>query len=110
MLVVLCALSVPFSLAGLNILPAGLSGREPTSAFYPFNPSIFALFVYLPMLGLPIGASVAVLFGWIHAIRHFRPNARACEREHERHLPRYTFARRLKENKSNRNCSTLAPQ
>ena len=70
--VVLCALSVPFSLAGLNILPAGLTGREPTSAFYPFNPSIFALFVYLPMLGLPIGASVAVLFGWIHAIRHFR--------------------------------------
>ena len=70
--VVLCALSVPFSLAGLNILPAGLSGREPTSAFYPFNPSIFALFVYLPMLGLPIAASVAVLFGWIHAIRHFR--------------------------------------
>jgi len=69
---VLCALSVPFSLAGLNILPAGLTGREPTSAFYPFNPSIFALFVYLPMLGLPIAASVAVLFGWIHAIRHFR--------------------------------------
>ena len=70
--VLLCALGVQFSLAGLNILPFRFSGREATSALYPFNPSILSLFVYLPMLGLPIAVSVAVLFGWIHALRHFR--------------------------------------
>ena len=70
--VVLGALSVHFAFTGLNILPFGLSGREPTSAWYPFNPSIFSLFAYLPMIGLPMAVSVALLFGWIHATRHFR--------------------------------------
>jgi hypothetical protein len=53
-------------------LPWGLAGRSECAGLYPFNASIFSLFVFLPMLLLPIGVSIATLFGCIHAIVHFR--------------------------------------
>src|SRR5262249_55818404 len=63
----LCVLGVYLSFAGL---PWG-AGRS-ISGIYPFNPSLFSLYFYLPMLLLPIGASLGTLFGFIHAIVHFR--------------------------------------
>jgi hypothetical protein len=47
-------------------------GREEVAALYPFNASILGLFVFLPMLGLPIGVSVATLFGFVRSIVGFR--------------------------------------
>jgi hypothetical protein len=49
-----------------------VAGREEYSGLYPFNPSILGLFVFLPMLGLPIGASVATFFGFVRGILDFR--------------------------------------
>lgn len=67
--VVLCVVGIWLSLAGL---PWGLAGRSESGGLYPFNPSILSLLAYLPMLLLPIGVSIAVLLGFIHAIVHFR--------------------------------------
>jgi len=64
---VLCVLSVWLTQAGLPGL-----GRSECAGLYPFNPSIFSLYVFLPMLLLPIGVSIAVLFGFMHSIIHFR--------------------------------------
>jgi hypothetical protein len=64
----LSALGFYFSWAGL---PWELLGRSETSALYPFNPSFFSLFFFLPMLLLPIGATVGVAFGFIYSLRHF---------------------------------------
>jgi hypothetical protein len=69
----------PAAVVALSLLGACLSmtgvpelvRREPSAALYPFNPSILGLFVYLPMLALPIGVSIATFFGFIHAIVHF---------------------------------------
>jgi hypothetical protein len=47
-------------------------GRSELGGFYPFNPALFSIFVFLPMLLLPIGVSVAVAFGLVHSLRHFR--------------------------------------
>lgn len=49
-----------------------LLGRGETSGLYPFNPSFLSLFGYLPLLALPIGTSIAVLFGFVAAIERFR--------------------------------------
>jgi len=46
--------------------------RSLAAGLYPFNPSILALFVFLPMLAFPIGASLAVLLGFVHAGRDLR--------------------------------------
>lgn len=67
--VALCLASWWFAKGGL---PWGLLGRSEVSALYPFNPSFASLYVYLPMLLLPLGVSVAVLLGWVHGLRHFR--------------------------------------
>ena len=66
--VALCVLGAWLSVAGVP----GLVGRDEVAGLYPFNPSIFGLFVFLPMLALPMGVSIAVLFGCIHAVGHFR--------------------------------------
>jgi hypothetical protein len=66
--VALCVVGVWLAFAGL---PWALAGRSETSGIYPFNPSFLALFVFLPMLALPIGVSIATVFGFIHAIRYF---------------------------------------
>jgi hypothetical protein len=65
---VLCLVGVWLSWAGLP----GLVGRAPVAGLYPFNPSILSLYVFLPMLLLPIGVSIAILFGCIPAIERFR--------------------------------------
>lgn len=67
--ILLSLAGVWFAIGGL---PWGLAGRSETSALYPFNPSILALFFYLPMLALPIGASVATAFGFVRATLQFR--------------------------------------
>jgi len=67
-LVVLCLLGAYLATEGVP----DLIHREPSAGVYPFNPSILSLFVYLPMLGLPIGVSIATLLGFIHAGVHFR--------------------------------------
>lgn len=64
----LCVVSLWLSQAGL---PWGLAGRSESAGLYPFNPSFLSLYIFLPMLLLPIGVSVAVLFGFIHAIVRF---------------------------------------
>jgi hypothetical protein len=46
-------------------------GREEFAGLYPFNPSILSLFVFLPMLGLPIGASIATFFGFVRGTLQF---------------------------------------
>ena len=68
-LAALCLASWWFAKGGI---PWGLLGRSEVSALYPFNPSFAALYVYLPMLLLPLGVAVAVLLGWVRALRHFR--------------------------------------
>jgi hypothetical protein len=68
-IVVLCLVGVYLAQAGL---PWGLGGRSGWAGLYPFNPSVFSLFFFLPMLLLPVGVSIAILFGFIHAILHFR--------------------------------------
>ncbi len=55
-----------------NGLPWGLVGRGVCAGLNPFDPSIASLYLYLPMLLLPIGASVAILFGSIRALLSFR--------------------------------------
>src|SRR5262249_17526297 len=65
--VLLCIVGVRFAFAGVHVLPGGLSGREPLSGFYPFNPSILSLFVFIPMLALPVGVAVAILLGSVRA-------------------------------------------
>lgn len=69
LIVGLCLASWWFAKGGI---PWGVLGRSEVSALYPFNPSFASLFVYLPLLLLPIGASLGVLFGWVHGLRHFR--------------------------------------
>lgn len=66
--VVLCAAGSVLSLSGIP----DLVSRTWVAGLYPFNPSIFSLFTYLPMLALPLGVSIAILLGFIHAIVHFR--------------------------------------
>lgn len=65
---ILCVLGVWLTQSGLP----GLVGRPAMAGLYPFNPSILSLFVFLPMLMLPIGVGIAVLCGYIHATVHFR--------------------------------------
>ena len=68
------ALAVLF-VAGCVVSNTGvpkLVGRGTVAGLNPFNPSIFSLLAYLPLLALPIGVSVAIVFGSIPAIVHFR--------------------------------------
>ncbi len=65
----LCLVSLYLTQSGL---PWGLGGRSEWAALYPFNPALYSLFFYLPMLLLPVGVSFAILFGFIYAARHFR--------------------------------------
>ncbi|HSD09339.1 MAG TPA: hypothetical protein VLF14_00015 [Candidatus Binatia bacterium] len=65
---VLCVVGAVLSFSGLPVL----LGRSEISSVYPFNPSFLLLFAYLPMLALPIGVSVAVLFGFVGATLEFR--------------------------------------
>jgi len=67
--ILLCVISLYLSQAGL---PWGLLGRPESAGLYPFNPSFFSFFIFLPMLLLPVGVSIAVLFGFVHALIHFR--------------------------------------
>lgn len=68
----------PALVAGLAALSlwltqAGLPGISRTTAagLYPFNPGLYALLFFFPMLLLPVGVSLAVLSGFVHALRHF---------------------------------------
>jgi hypothetical protein len=70
--VALSLVGMRFAMAGIHLLPGGLSGREPLSGWYPFNPSILQLYVFLPMLVLPVGVTIATLLGSVRAIRQFR--------------------------------------
>jgi hypothetical protein len=65
---------VVLCVAGWWLAQAGLPGvgRDEVAGLYPFNPSILGLFAFLPMLALPIGVSVAALFGVMYAIVHLR--------------------------------------
>jgi len=65
----LCLVSLFLTQSGL---PWGLGGRSEWAAIYPFNPALYSLFFYLPMLLLPVGVSFAILFGFVYAARHFR--------------------------------------
>jgi hypothetical protein len=65
---VLCVVGWGLSRAGLP----GLVSRTEVASIYPFNPAVFSLFAFLPMLLLPTGVTVATLFGFIHALAHFR--------------------------------------
>jgi hypothetical protein len=47
-------------------------GREEFFGLYPFNPSFLGLFVFIPMLGIPIGGGIAMFFGFARAVWHFR--------------------------------------
>lgn len=53
---------------------AGLPGigRAQIAGLYPFNPALFSIFGFLPMLLLPVGVSVALFFGFVHAVLRFR--------------------------------------
>lgn len=66
--VVLCVAGAWLSMAGIP----GVIGRSEVAGLYPFNPSILSLYVFLPMLLLPVGVSIASLFGFVHATIHFR--------------------------------------
>ena len=66
--VALCVLGAWLAMSGVP----GLVGRDEVAGVYPFNPSIFGLFVFLPMLALPVAVSAAVLFGWVRAVFSFR--------------------------------------
>ena len=67
LVVAACVIGAVLSVSGI---PA-LIGRQQVAGVYPFNPSFLALFVYLPMLLLPIGVSIAVFFGFVHTTVHF---------------------------------------
>ncbi|MEO8603961.1 MAG: hypothetical protein ABI629_15405 [bacterium] len=49
-----------------------LLGRSESAGLYPFNASILLFFAYLPTMLLPVGASLAIAFGFVYAFRHFR--------------------------------------
>jgi hypothetical protein len=66
--VVLCVTGWWLAFAGIP----NLVGRSQATAIYPFNPYIFALPFFLPMLGLPIGVGITVLLGGVAAIVRFR--------------------------------------
>jgi hypothetical protein len=66
--VVLCVIGWFLAFAGIP----NLVGRSQAAAIYPFNPYVFALPFFLPMLGLPIGVGIAVLLGVVPAILSFR--------------------------------------
>lgn len=65
---VLCAVGLWLSQEGL---PWGLAGRSEAAGLYPFNPSFLSFFVFLPMLLLPVGVSIAIFFGFVRAVAHF---------------------------------------
>jgi hypothetical protein len=64
----LSLLGVYLSMAGL---PWGLLGRSESAGLYPFNSSFLSLFVFLPMLLLPLGVSIGIFFGFVHASVRF---------------------------------------
>ena len=49
-------------------VPGGLVGRSQSLLLYPFNPYVFSLPFFLPMLGLPIAVSVSAVFGFVHGM------------------------------------------
>jgi hypothetical protein len=51
-------------------VPGGLVGRSQSLLVYPFNPYVFSLPFFLPMLGLPIGVTVSVAFGFVNGMSH----------------------------------------
>jgi hypothetical protein len=65
----LCVLGIPLAINGL---PWGLLGRSESAMLYPFNPSVFSLYFYLPLLLLPIGVTIAVLAGSLLSVVEFR--------------------------------------
>jgi len=64
---VLCVVGLVLARSGL---PGGV-GRDEVAGVYPFNPSFFGLFSFLPMMVLPIGLSVATFFGFLHGLFNF---------------------------------------
>lgn len=70
------ALIALLCLAGWAISLEGGCGnntiRWVESGLYPFNPHFLLTFVMLPMIGLPVGVSVAALAGAAYAAFHFR--------------------------------------
>jgi hypothetical protein len=60
--------------AGCWLAEAGLPwmGRASCAALYPFDPSVVSLYVFLPMLLLPIGVSIGTLLGLLYSAVHFR--------------------------------------
>lgn len=60
-------LSIWFTQVGLP----GIS-RSVTAGLYPFNPALFSLPLFLPMMLLPVAVSIAVVAGFVYALWHFR--------------------------------------
>jgi hypothetical protein len=58
--VLLCLVGLLLSISGIP----HVIGRQHVAGVYPFNASFLGLFLYLPMLLLPIGVSIAVAFGF----------------------------------------------
>lgn len=69
LVVVLCLVGWWLAFAGV---PPDLVGRSQATGVYPFNPYVFALPFFLPMIGLPIGVGIAVALGLVPAVRRFR--------------------------------------
>ena len=67
LVVAFCAVGIVLSVTGIPTL----LGRQQVAGIYPFNPSFLALFVYLPMLLLPIAVSIAVFAGFVDTTVHF---------------------------------------
>lgn len=65
---VLCVVGIVLSFSGCPIL----LGRGEVSGLYPFNASFLSLFGYLQLLALPVGACIAIAFGFADAVVRFR--------------------------------------
>jgi len=81
--------------------------RELASGLYPFNPSILRPLRVSSHVGAAMGVSLAVLLGFIHAIRHFR-RYRGLDLVTLHARPR-EFAQRISSSKWGRYFSTSPP-
>lgn len=61
-------------LLSIWLTQGGLPGvsRSVTAGLYPFNPALFSLPLFFPMMLLPVAVSIAVVAGFVYALWHFR--------------------------------------
>lgn len=62
------------ALMGVWLTQAGLPGVSRTilGGLWPFNPALYSLLFFFPMMLLPVGVSLGVLLGFVHALANFR--------------------------------------